>query len=91
MGEPQVDLGVVCGCRCHPATGLAPGYCCPECDPDSYELCDRCDFPVYAHNLDERPHCPGACDAVFDRTRDAKLRTAALEAAGQQRLFGGGA
>ena len=80
-------MGEACACRCHVATGLPPGECCPECDAEAYEPCSACGEPQYAHNYDERPRHPGACERSYHPARDAKLRTEALEAAGQQRLF----
>ena len=88
------DVTVVdeaCGCRCHAGDPPDPAghKGCAECDSEAYESCDRCGMPVYAHYFDERPRHPGACEQVFSAARDAALREAELEAAGQQRLFGG--
>lgn len=75
-----------CECRCH--AGKPSEYCCPECEPEQYETCDRCGQPRYAHNFDEREGTPGACDAYDDEAENARMRTAALEAAGQLRIPG---
>jgi hypothetical protein len=76
-----------CGCRCH-GGGPVDEFCCPECEPEAYEPCERCGQLRYQHNADERAGSPGACEAFFDAAEDARRRTAEREAAGQQRLFG---
>lgn len=53
-----------CACRCHLSSNLTGVHdqCCPECDPDAYDLC-ACGAPRYDHPF-ESPGLrrEGACE-----------------------------
>ncbi len=73
-----------CGCRCH--GGCTDTYCCPECEPEAYDLCDRCGAHRYQHNATERTGSPGACARFYDEAEDRRLVMVEREQAGQLRL-----
>jgi hypothetical protein len=70
-----------CGCRCH--GGRVQEFCCPECEPEAYDTCERCGCHRYQHNDDERPGSPGACAAFYDEQDDYRRTMAEREASGQ--------
>ena len=74
-----------CGCRCHgrPHDGT---YCCPECEPEAYDACERCGAHRYQHTAEERAGSPGACEAFYDAADEYRASMAAREQAGQLRL-----
>jgi hypothetical protein len=53
-----------CRCRCH--SGAGQYYCCPECEPEAYDLCARCSTHRYQHNEDEREGSTGACESFLE-------------------------
>jgi len=71
-----------CGCRCH--GGPVDSYCCPECEPEAYDICERCGELRYQHDPGERT--AEACEAFYDAAEDARAVMREREAAGQMRI-----